>query len=68
METTTRTRIKELSFQDQKKKKKKKRTCRPLWVKILKIMPQSQSPFSPRKGRDTLRQKVQIFRLKYSLA
>ena len=31
------------------------------WVKILKVMPQSQSPFSPGKGRDTLRQKVQIF-------
>ena len=51
------------------KKKKKKKTTRGLpWVKISKVMPQSQKSISPRKGRDTLRQKVQIFQLKYGTA
>ena len=43
-----------------KKKKKKKKT----WVKISKVMPQPKS-ISPGKGREDLRQKVQISRLKY---
>ena len=38
------------------------------WVKISKVMSHSQSPFSPGKGRDTLRQKAQIFQLKYGTA
>ena len=52
-----------------KKKKKKKKTTRGLsWVKISKVMPQSLKSISPGKGRDTLRQKVQIFQLKYGAA
>ena len=37
------------------------------WVKISKVMPQPKS-ISPRKGREALRQKVQIFRLKSGMA
>ena len=37
------------------------------WVKISKAMPQPKS-ISPGKGREALRQKVQIFRLKYGMA
>ena len=49
--------------------KNKKKTTRGLpWVKISKVMPQSQKSISPGKGRDTLQQKVQIFRLKYGMA
>ena len=52
-----------------KKKKKEKKTTRGLpWVKISKVMPKSQKSISPGKGRDTLRQKVQIFWLKYGTA
>ena len=36
------------------------------WVKISKVMPQPKS-ISPRKGREALRQKVQIFRLNLRL-
>ena len=38
------------------------------WVKISKVMTQSQKSISPGKGRDTLQQKVQIFWLKYGMA
>ena len=37
------------------------------WVKISKVMPQPKSIY-PGKGREALRQKVQIFRLKYGMA
>ena len=37
------------------------------WVKISKVMPQPES-ISPGKGTEALRQKVQIFRLKYGTA
>ena len=37
------------------------------WVKISKIMPQPKS-ISPGKGREALRQKVQISRLQYGTA
>ena len=37
------------------------------WVKISKVMPQPQV-HSPGKGREALRQKVQISRLKYGTA
>ena len=36
------------------------------WVKISKVMPQHKS-ISPGKGREALRQKVQIFRLNLQL-
>ena len=45
---------------------KKKDPCK-AWVKISKVMPQPKS-ISPGKGREALRQKVQIFHLKYSTA
>ena len=47
--------------------KKKKVTRVQTWVKISKVMPQPKS-ISPGKGRKALRQKVQIFRLKYDRA
>ena len=37
------------------------------WVQISKVMPQPKS-ISPRKGREALWQKVQIFWLKYGTA
>ena len=37
------------------------------WVKISKIMPQPMS-ISPGNGREAVRQKVQIFHLKYGTA
>ena len=45
---------------------KKSDPCK-TWVKISKVMPQPKS-ISPGKGREALRQKVQIFRLKYGMA
>ena len=48
--------------------KKRKRVTRvKTWVKISKVMPQPKS-ISPGKGREALRQKVQIFWLKYDRA
>ena len=41
--------------------------CKETWVKISKVMPQPKS-IPPRKGREALRQKVQISRLKYGTA
>ena len=46
-----------------------KTTCvkKKTWVKISKVMPQPKS-ISPGKGREALRQKVQISRLQYGTA
>ena len=41
-------------------------TCVQTWVKISKVMPQPKS-ISAGKGREALRQKVQIFRLNLRL-
>ena len=45
----------------------KRATCVQTWVKISKVMPQPKS-FPPEKGREALRQKVQILHLKYGTA
>ena len=44
-----------------------KKTRVKTWVKISKVMPQPKS-ISPGKGREALRQKFQIFSLKYGTA